>query len=199
LRLSGPRRHSAPQCPSEVKAWASDQAGLLAQIGINDFERYLAAMNVAEGGDPTPIATILIGRKPTSLAHACDELAEGKEMFAVVGDPTGQGPSISLLHHRSSPGWKRKQHGKRSRGRNRKRQDGTELFHRTTSFCIHASATARQSAVTPRGFCRGARWQGSTEAMKRAEAVPSTGYRIARVLLSSNKKRRKPTLRGLHH
>jgi hypothetical protein len=97
----GPRRNSGPlQNPAEVKAWASEQAQLLAESNINDYEKYLAAMNVAHfGGDPTPIATILINRRPESLADVCDRLAKGENIFAVLGASLGQGPAISMIQY----------------------------------------------------------------------------------------------------
>ena len=66
---SGPRRDSGDlRSPQHVKDWATEQAKLISQLKKTDAENYLAAMNVAEfGGDPTPIAMILINRKITSL------------------------------------------------------------------------------------------------------------------------------------
>jgi hypothetical protein len=101
----GPRRHSGPpRGPAEVKGWASKQALLLAEAKFNEFKNYLAAMNVAEfGGDPTPIATILINRQAASLIKVYDKLVEGMEIFAVLGPSTGGGGlSISQIHHRHS-------------------------------------------------------------------------------------------------
>ena len=52
---------------------------------VDEFEKYLAAMNVAQfGGDPTPIAMILINRKPTTLAGVYKMLAAGKAVTAAV-------------------------------------------------------------------------------------------------------------------
>ncbi len=77
----------------EVQAWASEQARLLSRLEISAIEKYLAAMNVAEfGGDPTPIATILINRQARTLASVYDMLAEGKEIFAAAGSSTGGHP-----------------------------------------------------------------------------------------------------------
>ena len=101
----GPRRDSGPpRRPAEVKAWASEQALLVAENTMSDFENYLAAMNVAHlGGDPTPIATILINRQPTALINVYNTLAEGKEIFAVLGASTGRGPAISTIQHWRNP------------------------------------------------------------------------------------------------
>jgi hypothetical protein len=101
----GPRRDSGPpRRPAEVKAWASKQALLVAQNKMSDFENYLAAMNMADlGGDPTPIATVLINRQPTALINVYDMLAEGKEIFAVLGASTGRGPAISMIQHWQHP------------------------------------------------------------------------------------------------
>jgi hypothetical protein len=101
---SGPRRDSGVlSSPPHVKAWASEQAELMGQLKRNDAENYLAAMNVAEfGGDPTPIAMVLINRQFQSLATVYDMLAEGKNIFAVVGQPTVRGPAISTVVYRPS-------------------------------------------------------------------------------------------------
>jgi hypothetical protein len=102
---SGPRRDSGPPCSrAGVEAWASEQALLVAQITVSDLENYVAAMNVAAfGGDPTPIATILINRKPASLIKVHDTLSEGKEVFAAFDASTGRGPRISMIHHWQTP------------------------------------------------------------------------------------------------
>lgn len=94
----GPRRDSgAWRNPAGVKAWASEQAVLLAKTKINEMERYIAAINIAEfDGDPTPIATILINRKPTSLSKVYNALAKRKEIFAAFS--TAHGLSISTIH-----------------------------------------------------------------------------------------------------
>jgi hypothetical protein len=66
----GLRRGTGPQFASKAKieAWASEQATLVAQLEVNDLEKYLAAMNVAAfGGDPTPIARILVNREVQTL------------------------------------------------------------------------------------------------------------------------------------
>jgi hypothetical protein len=61
-------------------------------------------MNVANfGGDPTPIATIMINRKAASLAAVYDTLAEGTNIFAVLGVSTGRRPAISMIHHWQNP------------------------------------------------------------------------------------------------
>jgi hypothetical protein len=98
----GPRRDSGRlRGPGEVKDWASEQALLLAEAEINEFEKYLAAMNVAGfGGDPTPIATILMNRQATSLIKVYDMLAEGREIFAALGASTGgHGVAISEIRY----------------------------------------------------------------------------------------------------
>jgi len=101
----GPRRNSGPlRAPAEVKAWASGQAQLLAATTISDPEKYLAAMNVADlGGDPTPIARILINRKPEALGDVFETLAHGTNIFAVLGASMGRGQAISMIHYYRNP------------------------------------------------------------------------------------------------
>lgn len=98
---NGPRRDTGSlRAPAEVKAWASKQAQLLAQSQISDWERYYAAMNVAKfEGDPTPIATILINRNTMSLTEVYRALDDGKEIFAVLGQVTRNGPLISMINY----------------------------------------------------------------------------------------------------
>jgi len=94
---------------SEVESWASQQARLLTQSEINDLEKYLAAINVAEfGGDSTPIAMILINRQPTSLLSAYELLADGQVIFAAAEPSAGiQSKSLSISHvmHWQNPGF----------------------------------------------------------------------------------------------
>jgi Histidine kinase-, DNA gyrase B-, and HSP90-like ATPase len=108
---SGPRRDSGPLSGprAEVEAWASEQARLLAKFEINELEKYVAAINVAEfGGDPTPIATVLINRKPMALSAVYEILASGKTIFAAAEGPASgphQMPSISTVHHWNTRGY----------------------------------------------------------------------------------------------
>ena len=103
---AGPRRNAGPIVGANVEGWASEQAALLAQTEVDEFEKYLAAMNVAQfGGDPTPIAMILINRKPTTLAGVYKMLAAGKAVTAAVSPSVGrQLPTISMVMHWRSPG-----------------------------------------------------------------------------------------------
>jgi len=103
---AGPRRNAGPILECNTNAWASEQAALLAQSNLNEYEKYLAALNVAEfGGDPTPIAMILINRQPTAISKVYDMLQPGTPIFAVVGAPTIIQPAaISMLFHWRSPG-----------------------------------------------------------------------------------------------
>jgi hypothetical protein len=101
----GPRRN-AGFLLGAIEAWASEQAGLVAQIEISAFEKYLAAMNVAAfGGDPTQIAMVLLNRKPTPLASVYDMLAAGKPIFAAV-DASLTGLKLSMVFHRSGPSFR---------------------------------------------------------------------------------------------
>jgi Histidine kinase-, DNA gyrase B-, and HSP90-like ATPase len=95
----GPARNAGPLLGPNVEAWASEQARLLAQVEIADFEKYIAAMNVAAfGGDPTQIAMVLLNRKPTPLATVYDMLAAGKPIFAAIeAARTGLKP-LSAFH-----------------------------------------------------------------------------------------------------
>ncbi len=84
----GLRRGTGPQVApkARIEAWASEQANLVAQMEVSDLEKYLAAINVAGfGGDPTPIARILVNREVQPLQAVYDLLADGKEILAVVG------------------------------------------------------------------------------------------------------------------
>ena len=105
VESDGPRRNSGhPSHPNEVKKWASDQASLMAKAEINDCEKYLAAMNVFQfGGDPTPLARILINRSVTALADVYERLAKGEEIYAALGDSTGKGFAISLINYWQTP------------------------------------------------------------------------------------------------
>ncbi len=102
---AGPNRDSGILLnPDKVKAWASEQALLLAEMKLNDLENYIAAANVASlGGDPTPIATILINRQLTTLINVYDLLVKEKEIYAVLGSPSGPVPSLSMIYHRPTP------------------------------------------------------------------------------------------------
>jgi hypothetical protein len=89
----------------EIESWASAQAQLLAESDLNGYEKYIAAMNVAEfGGDPTPIAMILMNRRAASLATIYDELSHGEVMFALLErEIQPQMLSISTVMHRAHP------------------------------------------------------------------------------------------------
>lgn len=82
----GPRRgHGSILNKEGVKAWASEQAVLLASANLNEAEQCLAAMNVAEfGGNPAPVAKILVSRNWMSLGQVYDLLVEGNDIFVAL-------------------------------------------------------------------------------------------------------------------
>ncbi len=102
---NGPRRDSGPAvAPTQLRAWATEQAKLLSGTGINDLEKYLSAINIAEfGGDSSPIAMALINRKLTPLMEVYNMLADGKEIFAPI-DTHSQEPTISMIYNTERPG-----------------------------------------------------------------------------------------------
>jgi hypothetical protein len=102
---AGPSRSiGALSNEAEVRAWASAQAVLLGKADINDSEKYLAAMNVADfGGDPTPVARILINRNMTSLGEVYNMLAGGKEIFVVLRRSGGPDLSIGAVGYWANP------------------------------------------------------------------------------------------------
>ena len=71
------------------------------------LENYIAAMNVAVfGGNPTPIAMVLINRKPTALSRVYEMLVDGMQIFAAVQSSGVQPESLSIgsVFHWRAPG-----------------------------------------------------------------------------------------------
>jgi len=84
------RGTGVPLAPkTEIEAWASEQARLIASLTVSEREKYLAAMNVANfGGDPTPIARILINREIHSLESAYEFLVDQMKYSPLSGHQT---------------------------------------------------------------------------------------------------------------
>jgi hypothetical protein len=102
----GPRRNAGCLLGDNVGAWATEQAQLLTQFEISDIEKYLAAVNAANfGGDPTPIAMVLINRRPTTLSTVYDLLQDGTTIYAPI-EHSGGLVEISRVYHSTSPGIK---------------------------------------------------------------------------------------------
>ena len=99
----GPKRSAGKPFASaaQVERWGTEQARLLEGAQLGDREKYVAAINVAKfGGDPTPIAMILINRIPTSLEQVYELLENGEVIYGVVGAKFDK-PSIEMLYHQS--------------------------------------------------------------------------------------------------
>ena len=99
---AGPRRDSGDlSSAAEVAAWASNQARRLSNADINALEKYPAAMHVAGfGGDPSPIAAILINRVPVTLVGVYDKLSAGEELFLVLNASELETPAIGMIVYR---------------------------------------------------------------------------------------------------
>jgi hypothetical protein len=70
-----------------LQNWASDQAVLMADCGMSDDQRYQAAVNVANyGGDPTPIAMIVMNRNLVGIEEVTKILLNRTEVLAVLDD-----------------------------------------------------------------------------------------------------------------
>ena len=109
LKVEGPQRlFGRPLGPeTDLEVWASEQARLLAEMKISEKAKYIAAMNVAVyGGDPTPIAMILVNRNVTSLSAVYEMLSEGKTIFApILGDSMRSQFQLTQVVHQVTPGF----------------------------------------------------------------------------------------------
>ncbi len=100
----GPMRNMGQRVSARgaVEAWATDQATLLSHMNLGEWEKYLAAANVAQfGGDATPIAMILLDRKPTYIKDVFNVLQTGASIYGVINDISGgrNYPSFGTIYH----------------------------------------------------------------------------------------------------
>jgi hypothetical protein len=107
LAPEGPRRFGANPLadPSDIATWASTQAELLRDAGLNDFELFYACQSVSHfGGDPTPIARISLNRHLKQLNEIFDLLYAGSEVIVPVSCETSREKLyVSRMTIRTSP------------------------------------------------------------------------------------------------
>ncbi len=84
-----PTRSGGPNLLSSesMANWATEQASLLKELGLDLYELYCAAENITRhGGDPSDIAVIVFNRKIVTLENIFDQLKMGKPLYAVCGE-----------------------------------------------------------------------------------------------------------------
>ena len=106
----GPKRSAGSNLlfPEVVREWASAQANLMGEGDLSLAEKYLAAINVARfGGNPTPIAGIILGRKIVGIDEIIHVLLSGKILFAPIRPESGAPTSknrLSQIQYSPTPG-----------------------------------------------------------------------------------------------
>jgi hypothetical protein len=95
---SGPRRSEKGVTP-DLSVWATVQAKLLAEGNLDNTERQTAAVCVAyHGGDPTPLAAVIIDGEWLTLPTAIQNfLAKGIELTFIKENHYEKGPT-NYLH-----------------------------------------------------------------------------------------------------